>query len=115
MNPRYFVRITHAKTKQGVWYDFDGNFTGLIHTKYSFCKSSNLQMPYCEDTVGWISATETIGELLEWFPLKDIRRLQIYGYEVALFESTLYKYKGTHWLLSKKDSKRIGKVIIRRR
>ena len=42
---KLYYRIAHEDTKQGLWYDSDGNFTGLIHDKFNFCMNTNLEMP----------------------------------------------------------------------
>ncbi len=37
-----FFRVSHENTEQGLWYDFDGHFTGLIHSRFSFCQNHEL-------------------------------------------------------------------------
>lgn len=50
--PKQFYRVCNVETKQGLWYDQKGEFTGLIHTEFNFCTNSNLPMPYDENIRG---------------------------------------------------------------
>ena len=105
---KIFYRVGNVKTQQGLWYDFKGNFTGLIHKDFNFCSNRNLLMPYDENIVGWLSATETLEELFGWFTKKDIKRLEPYGFTISEYETSEYKSHGNHWLI-----KQDGSVLIR--
>lgn len=104
MNRKIFYRVSNLETHQGLWYDFDGNFTGLIHDKFSFCKNHELQMPFDEDVVGWLSSTQTLTELLNWFTVEDIKRLEEHGYRISVYEATEYKFHDNHWLINQDSS-----------
>jgi hypothetical protein len=52
MNAKTFYRVANVTTNQGLWYNIDGEFTGLIHKKYSFCRSNVLPMPFDENLNG---------------------------------------------------------------
>lgn len=39
-----FYRVCNLETYQGLWYDYKGNFTGLIHNEFNFCANSELKM-----------------------------------------------------------------------
>lgn len=106
MEPVLFYRVANNETEQGLWYDFSGNFTGLIHNKFSFCKNNQLPMPFDPDLVGWLSATKTLDELFQWFTKYDIEKLEEYGYMISLYEATEYKYHNNHWII-KQDSSRL--------
>lgn len=110
METKRFFRVANSKTQQGLWYDFKGNFTGLIHGKFSFCKNSKLPMPFDKEVVGWLSATETLEELYNWFDEEDILNLIEYGYSIAIYEATEYKYHNNHWLI-KQDSSELVKCV----
>lgn len=105
MEPKLFYRVAHRKTQQGLWYDFKGNYTGLIHNDFSFCTNHDLMMPFDAELVGWLSATDTIEELFKWFPHEDIQKLQKYGYAIMVYESADYKYHNNHWLIRQNSSR----------
>ena len=46
MEKKIFYRVANNQTEQGLWYDFAGNFTGLIHSKFDFCLNTKLPMPF---------------------------------------------------------------------
>ena len=50
-----FFRVSDLDGR-GLWYDRNGEFTGRIHKELSFCKSTNVLMPYDKEIVGWLSA-----------------------------------------------------------
>ena len=64
---KVFYRVANTETEQGLWYDFKGQFTGLIHSKFDFCMNTKLPMPFDPNIVGWLSATDTLEDLFNWF------------------------------------------------
>ena len=104
MEGKLFYRVANHKTQQGLWYDFNGNFTGFIHDKFKFCTNNKLPMLYDKNIVGWLSATETLDELFNWFTEKDIEQLEKHGYTIALYEASEYKYNNNHWLIKQNSS-----------
>lgn len=110
METKTFYRVANHQTNQGLWYNIDGDFTGLIHTKFNFCKNTDLPMPFDEYLVNYLSSTETIEELFVWFPLEDIKRLEYFGYYITVFESSEYKYNVNHWLIRKETAKFIKRI-----
>ena len=104
MVPKLFYRVSNIKTEQGLWYDFKGNFTGLIHDKFNFCANNQLQMPFDPEIVGWLSATETLDELFNWFTTKDIEELEKHGYSITLYKASEYKYHNNHWVIKQDNS-----------
>ena len=107
---RTFYRVGSMVTKQGLWYSYEGDFTGLIHNEFAFCSNNLLKMPYDEKIVGYLSATLSLKELYKWFSKHDIKKLNTYGYEVIKYRSNDYFYHNGHWLIHK-DSKIKRKVI----
>lgn len=101
-----FYRVANREADEGLWYDKEGNFTGLIHNEYDFCKNSNLEMPFDKDVRGWLSTADSMDELFKWFPIEDIIRLQDYGYAVVVYEATDYRKYENHWLIDQKTSKK---------
>lgn len=100
---KIFYRVANNETEQGLWYDFEGNFTGLIHDKFNFCENSELPMPYDSNVKGWLSATEKLNKIFYWFTKKDIKNLEEYGYKLTVYEAIEYKSHENHWLI-KQDS-----------
>jgi len=82
----------------------DGNPTGLIHGKFSFCKNSELPMPYDGDISGYLSAVKTLDELKEWFPDRDMERLREFGFRTLEYAASDFKRHGNHWLIDKETS-----------
>lgn len=105
MEPKLFYRVSNIQTEQGLWYDFKGNFTGLIHDKFNFCTNNRLQMPFEPEIVGWLSATETLDELFNWFNKKDIEELEKHGYSITLYTASEYKYHNNHWVIKQNNSR----------
>ena len=101
---RTFYRVGNLETNAGLWYDMEGNFTGLIHDRFAFCKNSTLPMPFDENVRGYLSAVETLDELWAWFTQEDVERLAEYGYRVQEYRSADYKLHNGHWLISQTDS-----------
>lgn len=95
------------------FYDFNGKFTGLIHDKFSFCKNHDLPMPFEPAVTGWLSATDTLKELFNWFTEDDIKKLEQYGYELTIYEATEFKFHNNHWLINQESSKPKGTIKLR--
>ena len=69
-------RIEHKKSKAGMWYDYNGEYNGLIKT-LSEGKSKHIPMllrPKLDDK-NWFSGVLSLQQLLEWFSNKDIEVL----------------------------------------
>lgn len=69
---KVFYRVCNHDTNQGLWYDYEGNFTGLIHDKFSWCQNSDLKMDYDSELCGYLSAVTSITDLFKWFSKEDI-------------------------------------------
>ena len=111
-----WYRVGKPETQQGLWYTPSGEFSGLIHTEYNFCKASALQMPYDEELVGYISVTQTLAELFKWFSKEELLRLQDEGYCIFVYECaneyTKYYEPYQHWVISQERSSIIGRIIL---
>ena len=99
-----FYRIAHIDTNQGLWYDSRGNFTGLIHNEFSFCMNTNLPMPFDEEIVGWLSATDTLEDLFNWFSKGDIELLENYGWYITVYEADKFKQYKNHLVICQETS-----------
>lgn len=113
LNMKTFYRIADTDTNQGVWYNMSGQFTGLIHSKFNFCKLHALPMPFDPDIVNYLSATESLDELFNWFPKEDIIRLSEYGYQITEYKSADYKFHNGHWLILKDTAVISNRVAAR--
>lgn len=115
VEPRIFYRVCNAITNQGLWYDINGNFTGLIHNEFNFCKNTSLPMPFDSDVVGYLSATDTLENLFQWFTKEDIIKLQEEEYFITSFIADDYKFYNNHWLINKDTSEIEGRKFIAKR
>lgn len=102
---KLFYRIGHKETQQGLWYDSKGNFTGLIHTEFNFCMNAKLQMPFDAEIVGWLSATDSLKDLFNWFSKDDIKKLENYGFYITVYEAKKVKQHGNHLVICQKTSR----------
>jgi hypothetical protein len=109
-----FYRVSNEETQQGLWYSFDGAFTGNIHHRFDFCKNRDLAMDFDEELVGFISVVPSLEELYAWFPKEDILELQKHGYYIHVFESDDHKFyeRFQHTVINQSTSKVIEKIIL---
>lgn len=112
MSGKRFYRVGNVKTEQGLWYDFEGNFTGLIHNEFNFCMNNKLQMPFDENIVGWLSAVDELNDLFNWFSREDLCKLKEFGYEVLLYVAKDYKIHQNHWVIKQDSSHLISGIVI---
>ena len=70
-------------------------------------------MPFDEETVGYLSATDTLENLNHWFPNDDIKRLEKDGFCVMAYESDDYKFHNNHYLINQETSRIIGVFTIK--
>lgn len=107
-----FYRVCHIDTKQGLWYDQHGQFTGLIHGEYDFCENSALKMDFDPELCGYLSATNSLESLFHWFPEKDILRLQEHDYFIHVYECSDSKfYLPFHHLVINQSKSKLLKII----
>lgn len=111
MSNTYF-RVCHRDTLQGLWYTYNGEFTGLIHNEFSFCTNRDLEMEFDESIVGWLSATDTLDSLWRWFSKEDIIKLQEHGWYIHEFHTEDVKfYERFQHLIIKQDTSRVVRII----
>lgn len=103
-----------ADDKKGLWYDKEGNYTGLIHSKFNFCNSSDLKMPFDKELIGWISVATSLDNLFEWFNKKEILKLQKYGFKILMYEAEeIKKYdKFNHFVIKQDTAKIVAKFML---
>jgi hypothetical protein len=111
-----FFRVCNPQSEQGLWYSFNGEHTGLIHTRFNFCTNSELPMPHDKNIQGWLSATDTLEGLWKWFTKEDIKELQKHGWFIHAYEVDLFKLYTTadyeHLIIDQNTSKLLGKLIL---
>lgn len=109
---KVFYRVQQDGTDKGLWYDRDGTYNGRIVTDFNWLKAHDLPMePNEAKAGGWLSATDSLEVLFNWFSIEEIVRLQennIYAYAYHATEFKWYDPYKHH--LIKADSKVIAKL-----
>jgi len=112
MKKKLFYRVCNTSTQQGLWYHFNGTFTGLIHNEFKFCQNNELKMDFDPEIVGWLSAVEELEDLWKWFTKEDIIELQRYGWFIHIYETSDYKfYDRFQHLIIKQDTSVLKSII----
>jgi hypothetical protein len=112
MIAKKYYRVCHHETLQGLWYTFNGQFTGLIHNEFNFCANTKLAMDFDPTIVGWLSAVESLEDLWKWFTQDDIRLLQEHGWFIHEFESTESRfYERFQHTIIKQDRSTVTQLI----
>lgn len=113
-NMKRFYRVCNTETQQGLWYDFTGKFTGFIHDKFNFYKNTELKMEFDEELVGYLSATDSLDTLYNWFTKEDIIKLQEHGYFIHVYETDDFKFyeRFQHQVISQKNSILVEKLVL---
>lgn len=113
MNKTFF-RVCKPDTKQGLWYNSDGTFSGLIHDRFDFCANSSLAMDFDPELVGWLSAVPTLEDLFVWFTVEDIKKLQFRGWFIYEYEATVVKFyeKFQHYVICQNTSTVIKQHLL---
>lgn len=107
-----YYRVANKDTKQGLWYDSKGNFTGLIHNELNFCMNNGLPMPFDNELVGWLSATDSLDDLFNWFSIEDIKRLENYGWFITVYEAEMVKQYKNHLVICQETSKLKKHILL---
>jgi hypothetical protein len=109
-----FYRVSNEETQQGLWYTFQGVFTGNIHHKYDFCKHNDLAMDFDDEIVGYLSVAEDLEGLFFWFPKEDILKLQEHGYFIHVFETDDYKFyeRFQHYVINQNNSQLVKRIVL---
>lgn len=111
---RKFYRVCNTDTQQGLWYDFEGTFTGLIHDEFNFCKNNELKMDFDKELEGWLSATENLEDLYHWFTKEEILKLQEHGYFIHCYITNDFRFyeKFQHFVINQSKSILTEKIIL---
>lgn len=111
---RKFYRVCNTDTNQGLWYHFNGCFSGLIHKEFDFCKNRDLKMDFDSELVGWLSVAESLEDLYKWFPKEDILKLQEDNWMIHEYECSDYKFyhRFQHYVINQDNCKLISKIKL---
>jgi hypothetical protein len=114
MNTKPFYRVCNPLTEQGLWYDFQGQFTGLIHDWFKFCQNHELRMDYDPEICGYLSAVESLEDLYKWFSVEDIKKLQEHGWAIHEYQASNYKFyeRFQHPIICQKTSILTKRIIL---
>lgn len=109
-----FYRVCDLNSMQGLWYDYNGQFTGLIHNKFNFCTNSELKMDFDQEIVGWLSAVEELDHLWQWFTKDDVKKLQEHNYNIFQFECDEHKFyeRFQHIIINQAKARPTQKIIL---
>lgn len=109
-----YYRVCNINSKQGLWYDYKGEFTGLIHDKFDFCTNTKLAMDFDEELVGWLSAVDNLEALWQWFTKDDLLGLQEHDYFIHAFEAEEEKFyeRFQHLVIKQETAIPVRKIII---
>ena len=109
-----FYRVCNPESEQGLWYDFKGQFTGLIHGRFNFCKNHDLKMDFDDELVGWLSAVKNFDDLYQWFTVEDIKRLQEFGWYIHEYVVDNHRFydRFRHHVICQKTSKLSKRIIL---
>lgn len=72
MEKKQFYRVTNLETKEGLWYNLKGEFSGIIQNKFTFCKNKDLNMDFDDNFLGYMSAVDSLDLLFLWFTKEGI-------------------------------------------
>lgn len=109
---KVFYRVCNKDTLQGLWYAYNGDFTGLIHNEFDFCVNKELKMDFDPELVGWLSATDSLETLYNWFSKEDILKLQENNWFIHKFEANDYKfYERFQHLIINQETSSVIKII----
>ena len=111
---KIFYRVSNIETHQGLWYDINGCFTGLIHNDFNFCANNTLAMDFDATIVGYLSTAETLDQLYQWFTKEDILKLQQFNYFIHEYETKDFRFydRFQHWLINRDNSILTKRIIL---
>jgi len=114
---KLFYRVGNIETNQGLWYDWEGRFTGLIHTRFDFCENSELPMSYDTNLINWLSVVDELDNLWFWFSKEDVYELQKEGWYPYVYQAEkwkMYDYDDqvSHPVIDQYTSKPILRIVI---
>ena len=109
-----FYRVCNNDSLQGLWYSYDGTFTGLIHNEFKFCVNNELKMQFDEEIVGWLSVADSLDALWHWFSQEDISNLEAHGWFIYEYEAVDVKFydRFQHYIISQATSTVVRRIEL---
>lgn len=109
-------RVENPLSKQGLWYREDGTFNPFIQTALTNAIAKDLPMGFDPafkvEGLDWISATDSLPELKNWFSPKDLQELQSLGYSLFEFDVTRYRKLNGHAVFAKEHVLRSSRIDL---
>lgn len=112
MGNKLFYRVHHPEGK-GLWYNENAIFTKEIGKLDIAC--ADLEMDQNEECAGgFLSCTDSMDSLFDWFGRDELFRLRDAGYDICIFKAEKAKFheKYKHFLFQKEGSLLIAKINI---
>lgn len=107
IEPKLFYRVGMGHGG-GMWYDRNGVFHGSInHPKYKMLQCHEVCMPFDKGIIGYLSVTDSLESLKNWFSDQDMEILEPLGFKVQVYEATDYKKYQNHWVINQYTSKMV--------
>lgn len=71
-------------------------------------------MDFDDELVGWLSATDSLEKLYQWFPKDDIIKLQKFGWYIHIYETSEYKFyeRFQHLIIKQEKSQITGLITL---
>lgn len=99
-------RVENPHTKQGLWYDKDGNFNPFI-MQLTNAKSRDLPMEFDsqfkEGGKAWFSACDNLPDMKYWFSHNDLVELTQSGYDLFRFNVSDYRQVNGHAVFTRES------------
>lgn len=110
---KLFYRIG-TDSKEGLWYNKDGTFSGIIHNEFTWLNASSLQMPHEPQLVGYLSVADSLEHLYQWFTKDEILKLQNMGFSIFEYDATDWKFYDLykHNVICEKTSIIHNKIVL---
>ena len=109
---KLFYRVHHPRDL-GLWYNGKAEFTNEIEKLDLKC--AKLDMSFDDNCAGgFISCTDTLDNLYNWFSREELLKLVDNGYDVLVFKAEESKFheKFKHHLFKKEGSIIVAKINI---
>lgn len=109
---KLFFRVHHPDNL-GLWYNKDGIFTKEIE-KYGIA-CADLEMDKNEEYAGgYLSCTDSLDNLFNWFTRQEIQKLEEAGYRTCVFKAEEHKFhdKYKHFLFKQEGSILVAEIQL---
>lgn len=109
--PKIFYRVG-TQNGGGMWYNPDGSFHGSMNKeKFNMLQCHRVPMPFDKDIVGYLSVTDSLESLKNWFNDDDMKVLEPLGFKILAYQATDYRIHHNHWIINQESSVRLAVSI----